>query len=32
MSAGMGNFPEVLTGSVRKHLGNLIYFAAETKP
>ncbi len=30
MSGGIGNFSAVLTGSVCKHLGNLIYFAVET--
>ena len=32
MSGGIGNFSAVLTGSVCKHLGNLIYFAVETNP
>ena len=30
--AGMGTSPAALTGSVRKHRGNLIYFVAEKKP
>ena len=30
--AGMGTSPAVLTELVRKHLGNLIYFAVETNP
>ncbi len=30
--AGMGTSPAALTETVRKHRGNLIYFATETKP